>query len=206
MGFNFGSIFKVGSDILSGNWGDALKDGVGAAVDAVTGLPVGSLITGAWDAYNARSAANTAWDRQMSASNTSYQRGVVDMMKAGLNPGLSYTRGGASTPGAPVASMPNMGQENASSASAAAAMASIQNTRADTRLKEAQTVGAIANARQAAAATDAKGLERVIGNTATGAAQSRAGQFLQKSFAHPLDQIMSTDWLQQLGIGQPAGK
>lgn len=47
--------------------------------------------------YNSAEAAkNRAWQTQM--SNTSYQRAVEDMRKAGINPILAYTQGGASTP------------------------------------------------------------------------------------------------------------
>lgn len=45
---------------------------------------------------SAEAAKNRAWQEQM--SNSAYQRAVEDMRKAGINPILAYTQGGASTP------------------------------------------------------------------------------------------------------------
>jgi hypothetical protein len=59
---------------------------------------------------NATNSANTAnaqkqMDFQKEMSDTSYQRGMADMKKAGLNPILAYAKGGAS---APAGAMPNL--------------------------------------------------------------------------------------------------
>ena len=45
---------------------------------------------------SAEAAKSRAWQEQM--SNSAYQRAVEDMRKAGINPILAYTQGGASTP------------------------------------------------------------------------------------------------------------
>lgn len=48
--------------------------------------------------------AQKSRDYQTAMSNTAYQRAVQDMEKAGLNPYLAYTNGGASTPAGATAS------------------------------------------------------------------------------------------------------
>jgi hypothetical protein len=54
----------------------------------------GSLVQGLFG----KSSAKDQMDFQKEESDTSYQRAVVDMKKAGLNPALAYSQGGASTP------------------------------------------------------------------------------------------------------------
>lgn len=53
--------------------------------------------TAAMNYNSAEALANRNWQEKM--SNTSYQRAVEDMRKAGLNPILAFQNGGASTPG-----------------------------------------------------------------------------------------------------------
>lgn len=58
-------------------------------------------------------------------SNTAYQRGVIDLRKAGLNPALAYSQGGASQPQGSQAAFSadiNIGDEVASIATAREAM------------------------------------------------------------------------------------
>jgi len=104
-----------------------------------------------------RMGAQEQWMENM--SNTSYQRAVADMEKAGLNPMLAYSQGGASSPGAPSMPAPAvpqrenpMGTGLSSAIAASSAMAAIDkmkadaessraqadNTRTDTVLKEAE--------------------------------------------------------------------
>lgn len=70
--------------------------------------------TAAMNYNSAEALANRNWQEKM--SNTSYQRAVEDMRKAGLNPILAFQNGGASTPGgsAGTISGASMGLSNSS--------------------------------------------------------------------------------------------
>lgn len=105
-----------------------------AAGSALTGL--GGFITNAQNANQAEQ--NRRFQERM--ANTSYQRAVADMRKAGLNPALAYQRGGADTPSGAQAQMqdPSAGVSNAYNTLATNA-AQRRQMDAQTKLTEAET-------------------------------------------------------------------
>lgn len=98
-------------------------------------------IGGYIDAYTGKSQAESQrnWEERM--SNTSYQRSMADMKKAGLNPILAYQKGGASTPGVGMA--PPVSKAAESAVSSAVQMrrmsADVKLTEATTRKTDAET-------------------------------------------------------------------
>jgi len=75
-------------------------------VGKVAGPVLGSVASGL---FSAKSASDNR-DFQEEMSNTSYQRAMKDMRKAGLNPILASKLGGASTPPGAMAQIPDLGQ------------------------------------------------------------------------------------------------
>lgn len=107
-----GFLSSVGKAISSGF--NTAKSVLSGGVGDLAGSLGGSLITGAFNAKSAKDQMKF----QERMSNTSYQRAVADMRKAGINPILAASRGGASSPGGAGYSYPDMGQavQTASSA------------------------------------------------------------------------------------------
>lgn len=89
------------------------------------------------------SSANREFQREM--SNTSYQRGMEDMRKAGLNPMLAFSQGGASVPTGSMASFENPFAA-ASSAYAASEQANAANVSSQASASQAATASKIGDA------------------------------------------------------------
>jgi len=103
-----------------------------------------SLVSGglsAFGAYQQGEAAKSSAKKQMQfqkkMSNTSFQRGMEDLRKAGLNPILAAKVGGASTPQGAGYQVPNIGEAFASGAHSAASVrqmfAGTDKTREETK-------------------------------------------------------------------------
>lgn len=93
---------------MFGSIGNAIGSIGGHALDFVTGGPASALVNlaGNWLSNEANAdQAHKQMDFMARMSNTSYQRAVKDLLKAGLNPMLAYSQGGASTPSGAMARM-----------------------------------------------------------------------------------------------------
>lgn len=100
---------------------------------------MGSMGTAATNANNVRMMhEQMSFQREM--SNTAYQRSTKDMLKAGLNPMLAYSEGGASTPAGATASFENpMGPISEAMSSAVSQYVGLQQRAADIEQTKAQT-------------------------------------------------------------------
>lgn len=144
-----------------GNFLGALAPIAGAGIGSMFGAPglgasIGGMVGGAIGQHetNAANAEQAELNRQFQAnqSATSYQRAVQDMQKAGLNPMLAYSQGGASTPGGSTATMGNVVSAGVSTAQQALGtiqgVAQIKQTEAATKLTNNQAESAEIDAKR----------------------------------------------------------
>jgi hypothetical protein len=127
---------------------------IGDVLDPVEGLlSAGSSLLGASSANSAnRDIANRQMAFQADMSNTSYQRAVADMEKAGLNPMLAYGQGGASTPSGASATMQDVATPAVNSGLAAQKNnAEVQNLRETNNQIKSSTALNLASAAKAKA-------------------------------------------------------
>lgn len=125
---------------------DAFTGGVGSAVSSAIGGAVGQVMPLSkaekqQNAFNAEQAQiNRDWQAEM--SNTSHQRAVADMEKAGLNPQMMYggVSSGASTPSGATASSGGFSHNALQGAQVALQMqrsyAELRKIKADAKLAE----------------------------------------------------------------------
>lgn len=111
-----------------------------------------------WFASSREAEKNRAFQAGM--SNTSYQRAVLDMKAAGLNPALAYSQGGASVPSGAMADLPDIAGAPLKAQQSAATAAQVSNTIQNTALQNAQAAQARASTAKTAMETNllAKGV------------------------------------------------
>ena len=113
---------------------------------AITGAALGYQGTKETNRWN-RSMAREQMAFQERMSNTAYQRAVMDLKAAGLNPALAYSQGGASSPGGSTATMENAKASAVNSAIAARrAMAEVSTMRSQAELNREMASAARADA------------------------------------------------------------
>lgn len=172
-------MFDFIGDAISGV-SDFLMGGVGKAITGLAGPILGYM------GQEEANSANAAMMREQMAFNereaqknrnfqsaqreTQYQTAVTDMKKAGLNPMLAYTQGGAGTTSgaqAASASLPQMGNKMQAALAYSATSANINNVQAQTEVEKAKADLIRAQTQQTSASTgniqtDTKRLEAVI--------------------------------------------
>lgn len=172
--------------LAAGPYGFAAGALIGSGLDFL-----GSTFANRANAKNAQSQM----DFQERMSSTAYQRAVADMRKAGLNPALAYSQGGASTPGGAAAQNVNtlsgFGDRSANAVSAARQMAlQIESVKSNIDLNRANAAVAAQTARQIASGLPKSEAEADFYRTGFGKFVAPFGGF--SNFAHGLSAFKSS--------------
>lgn len=178
--------------------------GLLSSVLSVAAPIVGSFFGGERrnESAEAQSAAQMAFQERM--SNTSYQRAVKDMQAAGLNPMLAYKLGGATTPTGAMAPI----QDTISPAiekgiNAYQVRAQVQNTHADTVLKESQAELNSAQAAEVEARTQDTAIyrERAVAEIQKILAEADLSRIQYNHVIEAIDKTISEDRLIKVETG-----
>lgn len=119
--------------------GNIVKNTLGKLPEAIIGL-AGDVLGGNNSAKQSAKQAQKQMDFQERMSSTSYQRATADMIKAGLNPLLAYTQGGASTPSGAMGDVPDQSHIGSRSVANYATATQIANVKANTQKTQAETL------------------------------------------------------------------